>query len=144
MIPDSLFSPPQSPCFVLLKVPFSSSSEPRFFFLKVPFSPFPDSRSHPLRPLSSSQSPLPSSPIPVSILSVLFLPPPSPLPSSPIHVPILPVLFQSSQSPLPPSSSKPKKTAERHEAVPPFLVVVVGGLFQNGTYQVRKVCLIIH
>lgn len=100
MIPDSLFSPSQSPVSVLLRFPFL-----------LPQSPVS----------SPSQSPLPSSFVLFPILSdsrfdllkVLFPP--------------LQILFQSSSNlrsiPLP-SSSEPKKTAERHEAVPPFLVVV--------------------
>ena len=92
-----VFLPPQSPCFVLFRATFLLPQSP------LPSSSSSDSRSHPLR--------------------VLFHHSPSPLPSSPIHVPILSesssVLFR----PLP-SSSEPKKTAERHEAVPPFLVVV--------------------
>ena len=81
MIPDSLFSPPQSPIFVLLKVlvPFSSKSL---------FRPVPSPVAHPPIPLSSSQSPLPSSPIPVSVLfhhlKVLSPPPRFPFPSSPL------------------------------------------------------------
>ena len=80
MIPDSLFSPPQSPFPVLLKVLVSPFSKSRFFFLRVHF---------------------PSSP------SSFFL------------SKFSPVLPDSRSRPLP-SSSKPKKTAERHEAVPPF------------------------
>ena len=108
MIPDSLFSPSQSPCFALIKVLVSPSSKSRFRSLSE--SRFP--------PTSKSS---PSS----SVLFVLFLPlkvlshPPIPLPSYPIRP------LSSSQSPLPSSSSSPlllqaKKTAERHEAVPPF------------------------
>ena len=113
MIPDSLFSSPQSPFFVILKVLVSSCSEPLFRPGQSPVS-----SSHlkvlsvlfrPLRPLSSSQSPPPSSPIPVPILSDSRSHPLHPIPSS--------------QSPLPSSSSHHRKTAERHEAVPPFLVV---------------------
>lgn len=89
MIPDSLFSPPQSPFFFLLRVPFSSSS--KSLFLPSP-SPVP-----PLR------FPFPSSSLSSSIISK----------SSPL-------LPDSRSRPLPSSSSETKKTAERHEAVPPF------------------------
>lgn len=63
MIPDSLFSPPQSLCFVLFKVLVSSCSESRSLPVQSPV--FLPPQSHvpvlfiPLRPLSSSRSPLP-------------------------------------------------------------------------------------
>ena len=79
---------------------------PGFRPLESLVSPSSKSRVRPPIPLSSSQSPLPSSPIPVPVLS---------------HPPKVPV--SSSQSPLPSSSSSHPKTAERHEAVPPFLMV---------------------
>ena len=84
MIHDSLFSPSQSPVFVLFRVLVSPSSKSRFRSLKVPFSSHLKVLSHPPpspapvlsdsrdRPLPSSQSPLPSSQIPVP---VLFPPP---------------------------------------------------------------------
>ena len=96
MIPDSLFSPTQSHCFVLLRVPFSSCYEFLFRPLRVLFL-------H-LKVLS----PPPPSPVPLS--DSRSRPPLHPLPSSSVLSP-----------PLPPSQ---KKTAERHEAVPPFLVCV--------------------
>ena len=82
MIPDSLFSPSQSPCFVLLKVhvshpqsPVPVLSESSFLLsksspllLQVPFpsspSPVPilsESRSRPLRPLKVLSHPPPPS-----------------------------------------------------------------------------------
>lgn len=67
MIPDSLFSSSQSPCFSLLKVPFSS-------FSQCPVSSSPSSsilsKSSPIL----LKFPFPSSPIPVPILPVLFHP----------------------------------------------------------------------
>lgn len=90
MIPDSLF--------FLLKVPFSSFSE--FLFCPVPSPCFVLSESS---SFISKSSPL-----------LLRVPSPSPIP-----VPVLlSILFR-------PLSSSPillaaKKTAERHEAVPPF------------------------
>ena len=69
-----------------------------FVLSKALFLPPQSPVSHPPIPLSSSQSPLPSSPF--SSKSRF-----RPLPSS--------------------SSSQPKRTAERHEAVPPFLVGMV-------------------
>lgn len=131
MIHDVLFYPPQSPVFalfkdlflhsqspgfVLVKVPFSSSSKslfrppqsPGFVLVRVPFSVLSNSRFLPLKvPFLSSPSPFP-------ILSVLFPP-----------LKVLSPSSSSSQSPLPSSYSKPKKTAERHEAVPPFGVWLV-------------------
>ena len=146
MIPDSLFSPPQRPFFFSSKSLFRPPQSPvfdlsksRFFFLRVhfPSSPssfllsksspiLPDSRSHPLRPLPSSQSPLPSS------YESRSRPPRFPFSSSPIPLP---------------SSSEPKKTAERHEAVPPFSWwLVVGSKTEHsspsppllGTIQTRE------
>ena len=84
MIPDSLFSPPISPCFVLLKVLVSSCSKSLFHpvqspvpvLFRVPFS-------------SLLKATFPSS----SFLSVLFLPlevlsppPRFPFPSSPLFL----------------------------------------------------------
>ena len=46
--------------------------------------------------------------------------PPIPLPSSRSPLPSSPFSSKSRFRPLPSSSSKPKKTAERHEAVPPY------------------------
>ena len=74
MIPDSHFPLPQSPFFFFSKSWFCPVPSPCFSLLKVPFSSFSQC------PVSSSPSssllfrPLPSSPIHVSILSVLFLP----------------------------------------------------------------------
>lgn len=116
MIPDSLFSPSQSPIFALLKVPFLPSPSPVPVLLKVPFqsslSSFLLSKSSPLLFVlsdssSNSRSQCSPSPLPSSSESR----------SSPLRP------LSSSQSHLP-SSSKQRKTAERHEAVPPFFVVV--------------------
>ena len=98
MILNFLFSPPQSPVFFLLEI--------LVFILSLN---------------------------PVPVLSVLFLPlkvlshpPRFPCPSSSIISKSSPLLPDSRSRPLPSSSSEPKKTAERPEAVPPFLV---GGWF---------------
>lgn len=103
MIPDSLF--------LLLKVPFPSSQSHCFSLLKVPFSFSPS-------PVSSSSESISH---PLRLLSFISKSSPSP-PQTPV-----PVLFKVlSHHPRPlPSSSKPKKTAERHEAVPPFGVWLV-------------------
>ena len=102
MIPDSLFSPPQSPCFSLLKAIVLSCSESLFRPLRFPFSSSSKSRVHPL-PSSSSNSRAPP----------LRFPFPS-SPSSSLLSKSSPILFLLAA----------KKTAERHEAVPPFLVCV--------------------
>lgn len=86
MIPDSLFPPPQSPCFVLFRVLVSPFSESRFFFLRV------HSPSSPSSSFISKSSPI--------LLRV-------PLPSSPIPVPVLSRPLSSSRSPLPSSPSSP-------------------------------------
>ena len=96
-----------------LFLPFSKSL---FLPSQSPVSPFSKSLFRPV------QSPVP-------VLSVLFLP----LSSSPI-------LPDSRSRPLP-SSSKPKKTAERHEAVPPFLAVVGSKMEHDSfTYRSSTVC----
>ena len=77
MIPDSLFSPPQSPFFFLLRVPFSSSSKSLFL---------------------PSPSPVPPLRVPLPTLQFIFLP--LKVLSHPPRFP-----FQSSPSPLPSSSS---------------------------------------
>lgn len=109
MIPDSLLSPPQSHCFVLLKVLVSSSS--KFSFL-LPPSPVPVLFRVPFSSLLKAT--FPSS----SFLSVLFLPlkvlsppPRFTFPSSP---------SSSLLSKFSPLLLQPKKTAERHEVVPPL------------------------
>ena len=109
MIPDSLF------------LPFSKSL---FLPSQSPVSPFSKSLFRPVQ-----------SPVPV-LLKVPFLLPPSPFPLLSVLFPPLkvlshpppspaPVLPDSRSSPLPSYSSKPKKTAERHESVPPFGVWLV-------------------
>ena len=129
------------PFFLLLKVLVSSWSESRFDLLKVLVSPFskfrffllrvhfpsspsssflPDSRSRPLRPLPSSQSPLPSSSESRSHPLRFTFPSSS---SSPI-------LFVLSH-PIPPSQRK-----QRNDTKPSRRSR--GGKFQNGTYQVRQ------
>ena len=95
MIPDSLFSPPKSSVFALLRVIVLSCSESLFLPLKVPFPSSPSS----------------------SVLSK----------SSPL-------LPDSRSRPLPSSSSEPKETAERHEAVPPFLVGVVCSKMEHDSF----------
>lgn len=87
MIPDSLFSPPQSPFFSLLKVLVSPSQSPCVLFPSSPSSFF----------LSKSS----------------------------------PILFVLS----PPPQSQ--KTAERPEAVPPFLVGVVCSKMEHDSFLVR-------
>ena len=99
MIPDSLFSPPQSPVFVLLRVPFSSSRNPCFSLFKVFVSFCSESRCPPSN-------------------SSFFLSKSSP---------ILPVLLEVPVSSSPLLLLAAKKTAERHEAVPPFAWWLVVG-----------------
>ena len=68
MIPDFLFSPPQSPFFFLLRVLVLSCSEFLFRPLRVPFSSSSKSRVRPLHPLPSSSilsHPPPQIPVPV-------------------------------------------------------------------------------
>lgn len=118
MIPDSIFYPTQSPCFVLLKVLVSPFSKSWFSFsIRVQFSPsysfLSKSSSPPLRVL------FPSSPSPVPVLS-----------ESRSH-PLRPL--SSSQSPLPSSTSQRK---QRNDTKPSRRYR--GGSFQNGTYQVIK------
>lgn len=105
MIHDVLFSPPQSPIFVLLKVSFLLSPSPCFALLKVSFL-------------------LPPSPFP--ILSVLFLhlkvlshPPPSPAPILSDSSPILFVL-----SPPPPQSQRKQRNDTKPSRRSRWLVVV--------------------
>ena len=102
MIPDSLFSPPQSPCSHSSKSLFPSPQSPCFVLFRVP---------------------LPILQFLFLPLKVLSHPPRFPCPSSSIISKSYPLLPDSRSLPLPSSSSEPKKTAERHEAVPPFLVV---------------------
>lgn len=99
MIHDVLFSPPQSPCFVLLKVLVSSFSKSRFRPVQSPVSSS-----------SSKSSPILRVPFPSSSKSSPILPDSRSRPLRVLFHPLRPL----------PSSSKPKKTAERHEAVPPF------------------------
>ena len=81
MIHDSLFSPPQSPFFVLSKSLFLPPQSLGFVLFRVLVSPFSKSRFLPslsvpflsLRPLPSSFV-LSPPPILVPVLSVLFLP----------------------------------------------------------------------
>lgn len=135
MIHDSLFSPPQSPCFVLLKVLVSPSSKSLFRPGQSPVFLPPQSPWFLLLKVTCPSSPIPvsSSPSSFVLLQVLSPPPRFTFPSSPSPLP-------SSQSPLP-SSSKPKKNSGTTRSRPAVRVV---GSFQNGTYHVRKVCQIIH
>ena len=110
MIPESLFSPSQSPVSVLLKVLVSSSQSPVFVLFRVPFLSCSESRSRP-----------PPNTFP--ILSVLFLhlfvlspPPRFQVPSSPSS----PLLFLL--------ASKNSGTTRSRPAVR------VVGSFQNGTF----------
>ena len=70
MIPDSLFSPPQSPVFFLLQVPFSSSRKPCFSLFKVFVSFCSESRFlHSPSPVPVLFRPLSSSSLSSSVLS---------------------------------------------------------------------------
>ena len=138
MIPDSIFLPPQSLVFVSSKSLFRSSQSLGFVLFRVIVSPSSKSRFLPslsvpflpLRPLSSSSK---SSPLLLRVPCPSSPSSQSPLPSSdsrsrPLHP--LPSSFALSHS----SSSKPKKTAERHEAVPPFLVGVVSSKMEHDSF----------
>ena len=99
MIPDSLFSSPQSPFFFSSKSLFRPPQSPVFDLSKALF---------------------PSS----SLLSK--------------SSPILPVLLGVPVRPLPSSSSSHPKTAERHEAVPPFSVGVVCSKMEHDSFTGRS------
>ena len=104
---------------------------------------FLPSRKHVFRPLGSLVSIISKSRCrPLRLLfrplKVLSHPPRFPCPSSSIISKSSPLLPDSRSRPLPSSSSEPKETAERHEAVPPFLVGVVCSKMEHDSFTGRS------